>query len=157
MPTRRNDQLRQDESHDPTKPSRKIKDPTVCPGCGATYIDGRWTWRHGPAEANRELCSACQRARDNYPAGFVTVRGAFGQANQDAILRIAQNTEAREKETHPIKRIIDVRKEEDRTIFTTTEVHLAQAIGKALQGAFKGDLAFDFEEDIVRVDWHRSA
>ena len=37
----------------------------------------------------------------------------------------------------------------------TTEIHLAQAIGKALHKAFKGNLELHYEEDIVRVDWVR--
>lgn len=154
METRR-DQLLQDESHDPTKPSVKMSDPTVCPDCGATYIDGRWTWRHGPAEAPRRLCSACQRIRDDYAAGFVTVGGSFARAHRDEILRLAKNTEEREKENHPIKRIMKISEVGDEIVISTTEVHLAQAIGKALDGAFNGTLRFDFEEDIVRVDWRR--
>ena len=154
MQTRR-DQLLRDESHDPTKPLLKMSDPTVCPDCGATYIDGRWTWRHGPAEAPRRLCSACQRIRNNYAAGFVTVSGSFARAHRDEIVQLVRNIEAREKKSHPIKRIMSLTETEDELVISTTEVHLAQAIGKALNGAFTGTLRFDFEEDIVRVDWRR--
>ena len=152
---RRRDQLLREESHDPTKPTMKMTDPTVCPDCGATYIEGRWTWRHGPVESPRELCSACQRIRDNYPAGFVTVRGRFAMSHCSEIVRIARNTEEREKETHPINRIMSVSEGTDTLSILTTEVHLAQAIGKSLRKAFKGDLEIAYEEDIVRVVWTR--
>lgn len=151
----RHDQLFKDESHDPTKPRKKLSDPTVCPECGATYLDGRWTWRHGPVEAPRRLCSACERTRDDYPAGYVTVRGRFAREHRDEILRTARNVEGREKEDHPINRIMSIAENEDDLVFKTTEVHLAQAIGKALHGAFKGDLKLAYEEDIVRIDWSR--
>ena len=156
MQTRR-DELRQSESHDPTKPLRKLTDPTVCPECGATYIEGRWTWRHGPVEARRELCSACQRTRDDYPAGFITVSGPFASAHRDEILRMIRNTESREKESHPIKRIIAIDERGDEINITTTDIRLAQSIGKALESAFKGRLEIDFEEDIVRVSWNRNS
>jgi NMD protein affecting ribosome stability and mRNA decay len=154
MPKRR-DQLLREKSHDPTKPTMKPPNPAVCPDCGATYIDGRWTWRPGPAEAPRQLCSACKRTRDNYPAGFVTIRGRFAFAHRDEIVRIARNTEAHEKEAHPINRIMSSSEDEEQLLFQTTEVHLAQAIGKAIRAAFKGELKLAYEEDIVRVDWHR--
>jgi len=63
--------------HDPYKARAHLKDPTVCESCKATYREGRWTWTAGPADAPRVLCPACQRTRDRYPAGFVTLRGGF--------------------------------------------------------------------------------
>lgn len=152
---KRQDRILQDKSHDPTKPDRKISDPAVCPDCGATYIDGRWTWRHGPVEAQRALCSACRRTRDEYPAGFVTVNGAFATTHRDEVIRIARHTEDREKQTHPINRIMSISEEDEQLVFLTTEIHLAQAIGKSLRSALKGHLDITFAEDIVRVTWTR--
>lgn len=151
----RRDQLLHDESHDPTRPSRKMSDPTVCPDCGATYIEGRWTWRRGPVDAPRRRCSGCQRAHDDYPAGFVTIAGEFARRHRYEILRIARRTEAREKETHPIKRIMRISDDEENLILATTEFHLAQAIGRSLHAAFNGELSFDYQEDIIRVSWRR--
>lgn len=152
---KRRDLLLDNESHDPTKPTRKLADPTVCPECGATYHAGRWTWQTGPAEAPRSLCSACERIKDDYAAGFVSVRGQFTKDHRDEILNLIRNTEEREKEDHPIKRIMDIVDVEDGFVLRTTEVHLAQAIGKALHKAFTGHLELSYEEDIVRVDWVR--
>lgn len=153
----RRDQLYRDESHDPTKPTRKLSDPTVCPDCSATYVAGRWTWQRGPADADRRRCSACQRALDDYPAGFVTLGGSFAQANRAELLRIARNTEAAEKNDHPINRIMKISEGDDATEITTTEVHLAQAIGKSIERAYQGTLEINFSEDIVRVHWHRES
>ncbi len=153
----RRDELRHDESHDPTKPTQKLADPTACQSCGASFRAGRWTWQPGPAEAPRSTCSACQRIRDDYPAGFVTVRGSFTKAHRDEILAVINHTEDREKQSHPINRIIRIDDDGDGLIVRTTETHLPQAIGKALRGAFKGTLKLDYEEDIVRVVWERES
>ena len=153
----RRDQLRKDESHDPTKPTQKLADPTVCRSCGATYRAGRWTWQLGPANAPQSICSACQRIRDDYAAGFVTIRGGFASDHRDEILTVVRHTEDREKDTHPINRIIDIADDEEGLVVRTTETHLAQAIGKALRGAFKGTLKLDYEEDIVRAAWERES
>ncbi len=153
----RRDELRRDESHDPTRPRKKLSDPTVCPECGASYHEGRWTWRPGPVDAPRSLCSACERIRDGYAAGFVTVTGAFALARRDEVVRIARNVEEREKRDHPINRIMDVSDDDEELVLQTTEPHLAQAIGKALRGALQGDLELGFDEDVVRVRWSREA
>lgn len=152
---KRRDLLLDDESHDPTKPRRKLSDPTVCPECGATYRAGRWTWQTGHADAPRSLCSACQRIRDSYAAGFVTIRGRFAKEHREEILNLVRNIEDREKENHPIKRIMDIVDVDNGVELRTTEVHLAQTIGKALHKAFKGNLELSYDEDIVRVDWVR--
>ena len=151
----RRDKLQKDASHDPTKRSKKLRDPAVCPDCGATYIEGRWTWRHGPVEAARHRCPACERIRDDYPAGTVTAHGAFVAAHSEEIVRNARNVEEREKGEHPMNRIMDVSEADDRIVFRTTETHLAQAIGKSLRRAYGGELEIDFQEDVVRVDWCR--
>jgi NMD protein affecting ribosome stability and mRNA decay len=153
----RRDELRHEESHDPTKPRQKLIEPTVCQSCGATFRAGRWTWQSGPAEAPRSTCSACQRIKDDYPAGFVTVRGKFAKVHRDEILAVINHTEDREKQAHPINRIIRIDDDGDGFIVRTTETHLAQAIGKSLRGAFKGTLKLSFEEDIVRVVWERES
>lgn len=157
MESRRRDRLILDPTHDPTRPPAHLADPVVCPDCGATYIDGRWTWRHGPVEAQRRRCTACERIRDDYPAGFLSVRGDFARANRDELLRLARNTETREKQTHPINRIMRIEEEADELRILTTEPHLAQSIGRALHAAYKGDLKFDFQEDVVRVNWQRDS
>ncbi len=157
MQSPRRDKLIVDKHHDPTRPRAHLSDPTVCPECGATYIEGRWTWRHGPVEAPRRLCSACERIRDDYAGGFLTVAGAFALAHRDDLVRIARNTEGREKGEHPINRIMKIEDEGEEFRVLTTEPHLAQAIGRAFESAYQGELDFDFQEDIVRVRWEREA
>lgn len=151
----RRDRMILDESQDPTRRTRHLVDPVVCPGCGATYIEGRWTWRHGPIDAKRLLCPACERTRDDYAAGFVSLRGAFALEHAEELIRTVRNVERREKAEHPIKRIIRAEERTDEVLISTTEPHLAQSIGRALRDAYKGSLDFDYQEDIVRVYWKR--
>ena len=157
MTPQRRDRLILDASHDPTRPSEHLADPVVCPDCGATYIEGRWTWRQGPVEAPRRRCSGCQRIRDDYPAGFLSVEGEFARTHRAELLRLARKTESREKQDHPINRIVRIEEADDALRISTTEPHLAQAIGRALHSAYSGELEFDFQEDIVRVRWRRDA
>jgi hypothetical protein len=47
--------------------------------------------------------------------------------------------------------------EGERTLVTTTDIHLPQRIGEALRSAYQGDLdvAYGKDEYSVRVDWRR--
>jgi len=153
--TKRRDRLIVEPTHDPTRPTAKLADPTVCPDCGATFREGRWTWKPAPAGAPQSLCSACQRIRDGYAAGFVSIRGDFVPIHRDEIVGLARNTETRAKEDHPMNRILDISDEGKGLRIRTTEVHLARAIGSALHRAYEGELSLHYDEDVVRIDWSR--
>lgn len=151
----RRDRLVEPATHDPYRPKGGLPDPSVCPDCEATWRDGRWTWRHGPADAPRHRCSACARIRDGYPAGFVRLSGAFQGEHRDEIDALIQNIEKRERAEHPVNRIMQIREEEGELVITTTDLHLARAIGSAVESAYQGDLRLDYEEDVLRVHWTR--
>jgi len=153
----RHDKRIAEREHDSYKNRAHLHDPTVCPECGATYHEGRWTWNPGPADAPRALCSACQRTRDRYPAGIVTLRGEFLGSHRDEIVALVRNVEAREKSEHPMNRIMAIEAEADATVVTTTDMHLARAIGSALHAAYKGDVdyAYGDEQELLRVTWQR--
>lgn len=153
----RHDKRIAQREHDSYKNRAHLADPTVCPECGATYHTGRWTWSPGPADAARALCSACQRIRDRYPAGIVTLRGGFLAKHRDEILALARNVEEREKSAHPMNRIMAVEEEGDATVVTTTDSHLARALGSAVHSAYKGEVKYDYadEQTLLRVTWER--
>jgi hypothetical protein len=150
-------QLLQGFPHDAYKMAKKLHEPTRCPDCHAVYRDGRWTWGEAPAKAEEALCPACHRIRDEYPAGFVHLSGAFFDAHRDEILHRVANVEAREKAEHPLERIIAIAPSDETTLVTTTSVHLARAIGDALEDAWKGTLEYHYndEENLLRVAWQR--
>lgn len=156
MPPRR-DRLIREREHDPYRQRRKPSEPTVCPDCSAVFREGRWQWAAGPVDAPRQACPACRRIADGYPAGVLTLAGAFVSEHRDEIIGLARNVEAREKKEHPLKRIVEV-KEEDRTVvITTTDMHLARAIGESLGSSYQGQLDYHYEEgeSFLRVSWSR--
>jgi NMD protein affecting ribosome stability and mRNA decay len=150
-------EYRQDDVHDSYKPQKKLPEPTRCPDCGAVLRGGRWHWEAAPAQANEALCPACRRIRDRYPAGYVTLKGDFFAAHRDEILAIARNRESREKAEHPLQRIMAVEDIEGGVQITTTDAHLARAIGDAVHDAYKGELEVKYgeQDNLVRVYWTR--
>lgn len=136
----------------------KLPDPTVCPSCGATYRQGRWTWNPAPEQAHRTPCPACRRVRDGYPAGVVLVEGGFAARHRDEIQALVRNVEDREKHERPLKRIMS-RAERDGGVLeiATTDAHLARRIGDALWRAYQGELDYQYTdaENLLRVHWKR--
>jgi hypothetical protein len=145
--------------HDSYKTRLKLHDPTVCPDCGALFHKGRWSWASvpPPADAGRESCQACHRIRDDYPAGWVTLTGAFVARHKDEIIGLIRNNEKLEKSEHPLNRIMAIRDEDGGLVVTTTDIHLPRRIGEALKHAYHGTLDFHFEpeEYRLRVRWTR--
>jgi hypothetical protein len=136
----------------------KLAEPTVCSGCKAIYHEGRWLWGDvADPTGHPTLCPACERIRDKQPAGEVRISGEFALAHRDEILARARHVEQREKAEHPLQRIIEVRDDRDEIVVTTTDVHVAHAIGAALHAAFKGELQAPWAEkgELLRVRWSR--
>ncbi|MEE9140337.1 MAG: BCAM0308 family protein [Alphaproteobacteria bacterium] len=143
--------------HDPYKTRRKLPEPTVCPQCGAVFHDGRWKWARRPADAHEELCQACNRTNDGYPAGVVTLTGDFVEKHKVEILQLARNQEEQEKLEHPLHRIMNIEQGEDCTVINTTDIHLPRRIGQKLFDAYEGDFDFHYDAEgyFVRVNWSR--
>ncbi len=149
----------QDHILDPYERQRKPREGTRCPQCGVFFKEGRWQWAPSPEAAHEELCPACRRINDKFPAGIVTLKGAFARAHRDEMIRVARNQEEAEKGEHPLNRIMGIEQSEDGAVITTTDIHLPRRIGETLERSFHGALEIAFEEDgyFVRVDWTREA
>lgn len=153
----RNDGLFQERVHDAYKAKHKLAEPAVCPQCRAVFHEGRWQWREAPADAHQEICPACHRIQDHYPAGFLTLQGSFFVAHRDEIMHTVHNVETRERTEHPLKRIMAIEEKEGTVLVTTTDIHLARGIGEALHHAYQGELEFHYnpQEYLLRVRWTR--
>jgi hypothetical protein len=151
----RRDKLIQDQRHDPYRAKRLPPEPTVCPECGAVMRDGRWQWSGEPFGVPRSPCPACQRAADGYPAGYVTLTGPFERVNPDELVNLARNIETREQQEHALKRIIEIERSAAEIRITTTDTHLARAIGDAIHRSHGGRLEYKYAEDenLIRVLW----
>lgn len=157
---RRWGRAQQDAPQDPYKLIKKPHEPTVCPQCGAVYHEGRWHWAERPADAHEELCQACHRINDHFPAGVVTLSGPLVALHKDEMLRLARHQEEIEKHDHPMNRIIDIDDGTvDRIVINTTDIHLPRRIVEAQKRAWHGETNFHYDENgyFVRANWHREA
>jgi len=153
----RREQLLDNPRHDSYKAKGKLPDPTRCPECGATFRKGRWTWNAVTGSVHEQLCPACQRIHDRFPAGYVTLGGEFFASHRDDILGLVKNCETKEKADHPLQRIIAIEDVEAGVLVTTTDGHLARRIAEQIHDAHKGELALQYnkEENLLRANWKR--
>jgi NMD protein affecting ribosome stability and mRNA decay len=142
---------------DPYKATKKPPEPTKCPECGASFAEGRWSWKKAPSDSHQQLCPACQRILDEFPAGYVTIKGDFATKNRDKVLEVVHGKEKREKVEHPLQRIMSINDVHGGIQVSTTDSHLARGIGEALHDALSGDLKIRYskDENLVRVSWKR--
>ena len=136
----------------------KLADPLKCPRCGAAYLKGRWTWARAPAGAGEVTCPACRRIEDNFPAGYVTLKGPFFEQHREEVLALVADREQRARAEHPLQRIIGVEPMSRGVRVTTTDIHLAHGIARTVHDAFKGgtlEIRFSKDEHLVRATWTR--
>jgi NMD protein affecting ribosome stability and mRNA decay len=142
---------------DPYRLRSKPPEPAHCPTCQAVYNGGRWTWDRKPHDAYEHTCPACQRIRDQFPAGYVMIKGEFFAEHRDEIIALITSKEDREKADRPLQRIMAIEDVRDGLQVTTTDSHLARGIGEALHDAYKGDLKLRYsrDENLLRATWKR--
>jgi hypothetical protein len=156
----RKDRLVLESDHDPYKNRHKPPEPSVCRVCNAVFRDGRWqrteSW---PMDSKQVVCHACQRTRDDYPAGIITLKGSFARAHREEILALARHHEQEENTSHVLHRIMGVEEGANAIVIKTTDIHLPRRIGEAVRRAYKGELQFQYEEDgcFLRANWTREA
>jgi NMD protein affecting ribosome stability and mRNA decay len=146
------------DEDDPYRVASKPPEPTTCPKCHATFNDGRWSWEDAPEDSYEQLCPACQRIHDHFPAGYVTIKGEFFKEHRDEMVALIQNHEKSEKERRPLQRIMGMEDTREGFQVTTTDSHLARGIAEKIHDAYKGDLKLRYsrDENLVRAVWKRS-
>ncbi len=156
-PYKRRDRLIVEKEHDTYREAKKWPEGTVCTICGAVFTGGRWSWKDAPAQANKVTCPACRRIEDKYPAGFLEINGSFFLRHREEILGLLNNEKKIEKEEHPLERIMAVEEDGEKTMVTTTGIHIARRLGEALVHAYQGDLSLTYGdgEKTIRVVWER--
>jgi len=153
----RRTQLLEGLGNDSYKAKGKLPSSTRCPACGAGFHAGRWTWDAAPEGAHEQLCPACHRIQDKFPAGYVTLSGDYFREHREEILRLARHCEEKEKAAHPLQRIMAIEDGPEGVVVTTTDVHLARNIAERVHDACKGSLVVHYskEETLLRANWKR--
>ena len=155
---RRNEDFHSANDEDNPYALRDQLDPSVCPSCKALFTDGKWTWQKAPADAHEQVCPACQRIHDKFPAGYVTIKGTFFTEHKDEIVALVKSHEKQEKAERPLQRIMAIDEKRDGTVeISTTDSHIARTLGEALHDAYKGDLKLRYsrDENLLRAVWKR--
>ncbi|WP_347930065.1 BCAM0308 family protein [Pseudomonas helvetica] len=153
-------QLFKTPAHDPYLLQR-VAGSAICSKCDAIYQAGNWTWKQPEntviADAETVTCPACRRIDDNRPAGTLTLSGSFLLKHRKEIVNLIENTERQEKADHALERLIKLTDSEGALVVTTTGIHLANRLGHALTGAFKGHANYHYNDDQYQlsVSWTR--
>lgn len=153
----RRDRLVKQKRHDTYRRREKWPEPTRCTTCGSVFVNGRWTWENPAEVVNEAVCPACRRMADNYPAGFIEIKGSFYSDHRDELVNLIRNVEETEKADHPLERIMDLTETGGQAVVTTTGIHLARRVGEALYRAYQGtlDMQYGDGEKSIRLMWER--
>ena len=146
--------------------SAKKGTEAVCSVCGSIYRNNRWTRKgaggpHGyssPGEDLRKMtCPACKQAAEGIVGGYVLLDGDFVRDHRHELDDLIRNEERRAQEDNPLSRIMSRVDVNGSIKIETTNEHLAQRLGRALEKAYDGTVTYDFshENKVVRVHWHR--
>ncbi len=89
------------------------------------------------------------------PAGYLTIKGVFAEDHHDELMQLLRHHEQREKNEHPLQRIMQIDEQPDAWVITTTDIHLARGLGEALEHAYRGTLQYHYNKDdyLLRVSW----
>jgi len=147
-------------SSNPYFEGRKFTEPTFCPRCGLVYRNGRWqtdTDFDRTSSTSTSHCPACRREMDGIPGGLVMLRGSYFAAHREEILNIVKNQAATAGAHRPLQRIMSTTPVDGGVEIATTNGHLAQRIGKAVESACKGSLSIKHGDgdSLMRLYWER--
>lgn len=136
-----------------------VKGTAHC-SCGAVYRNKRWLHEASAAarhEGQNIVCPACRRIADRNPAGILFLSGDFFAAHENEINNLINNTARASTEKNPLGRVMDISKEKEGVSITTTDVKLAQKIGREIFKSHGGELHYIWShaESPVRVTWSR--
>lgn len=150
-----------DTATDPYLSKVEYEDKSVCRKCEAVYINKRWSVKEEHRQAAeggpKALCPACRKIKENYPSGYVTLKGAFLKDHKEEIVNLLKNKEERAMHINPLERIIDLDDKGDTLEVTTTTEKFAQRIGQMMKKTYKGEVEYKWSDDvkIARVTWSR--
>ena len=149
---------------DPYLAKKGLPGVALCQGCTGIYKNKHWSFDGEEFKrlcknknVSSVICPACQKIKDGYPEGVVTLRGDFLKNHKNEILNLVRNEEERAKSNNSLGRIIDIEDSDDKIVITTTNEKIAQRIGREVRKAYQGELEYKWSHGnkMVRVEWAR--
>ncbi len=152
-----------DTAKDPYLQKMRPGDMAACKRCGAVYHNKRWSLeeklkaRSASKKRAAVLCPACQKIKEGFAEGFVTIQGGFVKEHREEIINLVRNKEERAMHNNPLDRIIGLKEKKNLIEITTTTDKLAQRLGQMIKKAFNGEIEYKWSSDtkIARVVWTR--
>ena len=153
-----------DSSADPYLFYKSMNGVAVCNKCRAVFQNKRWSidedlYASKIKEKNVQSiqCPACKKVRDNFPGGILKLKGPFLHEHKSEILNLIRNEEQKAMGFNPLERIMDIVMTPKGVEITTTNEKLAQRIGKSIQKAYQGKVAYRWSDDtkLLRAEWER--
>lgn len=153
---------RQHPKQDPYAMLKAPRGPAMCRKCGAIYADKRWRFDEREARTlkasprtQKLVCPACQKIRDDYPEGIVTLKWSDLRDHEAEIRGLIANVEARAISVNPLDRVLKILRSKEEMEIQTTNDRLAQRIGRALVRSYKGKSTYHWahRDMMVRVMW----
>ncbi|MDH5641060.1 MAG: BCAM0308 family protein [Nitrospira sp.] len=148
--------------HDPYAMRKAPKGPAICRKCLAIYADKRWHFDEVRAaklaaspRTQKLVCPACQKVKDDYPEGTVTLKWSSLPDYEDEIRGLIANVEKRALSVNPLDRVMKIVKRKKDLEVQTTKDRLAQRLGRALVRSYKGKAAYMWahRDMMLRVTW----
>lgn len=152
------------EETDPYRSKEAPDDMALCRRCGAVYHEKRWYTRDelpgklaGAPNTALVFCPGCQKVKDKYAEGYLTIEGRFVEEHGNEIMSIIENKEGLQAYINPLEQIVEIKRFDGRIEVQTTTEKLAQRIGQILQKAFSGELVYRWSGDksLARITWTR--
>ncbi len=139
-----------------------LREPTICRGCGASYL--RRVWRKRPLttalfeQAVWGSCPACEQTGRGEYYGRVLAT-AVDIKDRDAVDRRIRNVAKRAGHTQPERRVVSIDWSGRRFEVLTTSQKLAHRIACELAKAFGGRNSFRWSSDdgSLTAVWHPEA
>ncbi len=153
---------RENPQQDPYAMIKAPKGPAICRKCLAIFADKRWHFDEVQAaklaaspRTQKLVCPACQKIKDDYPEGVVTLTWSHLQDHEAEIRGLIANVEARAVAVNPLDRVMKIAKRKKDLEVQTTNDRLAQRLGRALVRAYKGKAEYKWahRDMMVRVTW----
>jgi NMD protein affecting ribosome stability and mRNA decay len=149
---------------DPYTARRPPSGPAVCQECHAIFEKKRWRFDESAYEAlivkvkvKLITCPACLKIRDRYPEGELTLRWPGIPDHRRDVIGLLRKEEVRAQKVNPLERIMRIEGEGGEVRVLTTNVKLAQRLGRELERAYHGKTHYHWahRDRLVRVVWER--